>query len=344
MCEQNFVIICNHYFMKINFQSINSALIPTLSGRLLLTVAFLSLCSISYGQPLEAPSHFNPHDFSRLKDSSDRKIKGNVYLNIGPVFMEQSYKDFIVSPNTYISNGFMIPLLKFGLEKRFPTYYGYLNMLAGTQHLNDAPGYYYSDDRTTLLTFRINTSRTWQVKDFIRQRLRWSVGYLVNAEYTHRFNEKFQNAAYAYDIWSNAGLSNRLEYKFKLKTGERFLFVNFRNPEHKFLIGWQLGIPLAGAITRPNYAGIRHFANGAFLDNLYREMNANLTFTSLHNFVMLQSQIELLAPLANYNTLRIAYQWQAFRYNNSLAKLQGVAGGIEVSLAFKIDGRKVIDR
>ncbi|MBA2407276.1 MAG: hypothetical protein H0V65_04700 [Chitinophagales bacterium] len=317
---------------------------PAHVRRFIFTATFSVICCFVFAQTVTSSTLFDNERISSIKDSSDPKIKGNIYFNIGPVFMEQSYKDFIVSPNTYISNGFMIPLLKFGLEKHYPTYSGYLNLLAGTQHLNDVPGYYYGDDRTSLLTFKLNTSRTWHVKDLVKQRIRWSTGYLVNAEYTHRFNEKFQNAAYAYDIWSNAGLSNRFEYKFKLKTGEKILFVNFKNPEQKFQIGWQLGIPLAGAITRPNYAGIRHFANGAFLSNLSREMKTNLEFTSLHNFVMLQSQIELLAPLANNNTLRIAYQWQAFRYNNSLAKLQGVSGGLEVAVAFKIDGREMIDR
>ncbi|HYV94230.1 MAG TPA: hypothetical protein VE978_20815 [Chitinophagales bacterium] len=95
-------------------------------------------------------------------------------------------------------------------------------------------------------------------------------------------------------------------------------------------------------ITRPNFAGIRHFANGEFLSNLFREMNDHVQFVSLNKFIMVHSQLELQAPLGNNNWLKIAYAWEGFQYNQDFKRVQGVMGAIEVGLMFKFDGHPVI--
>ena len=275
------------------------------------------------------------------KDSSNRKIKGQVYFDTGLLFLKESYKDFIVSPNTYTSTN-LLPLVNIGFEKRYPKYSGYTAILAGSQNLNDPSGILFDEIPASLFTVKLNTSRVYNLHKPILNYVNWKAGYLVNMEYTHRLNDKFQNAAYTFDIWANAGVANRFEFPFSIKTERKLLFIHFRNPEQNFMLSWQVNVPLLGAITRPNYSGIRHFANGAFFSNLFREMEDNLEFVSVNKFIMVQSHLELLAPLGNNNKLKIAYEWQGFRYNNELHRLQGSWGGILVGVMFKIDSREVV--
>lgn len=310
---------------------------------ILFILMMLSASKVSFASGPVLKSSFKENFLGSKDDSLRPKEKGNVYFGIGPLFLIESYKDYIVSSNTYTSLS-PWPGIKFGLEKRYKKYSGYTYLVAASQNLNDAPGIVYGDDKTQLLTFRLNTSRAYYTRTLLNNKINWGLGYNVNAEYTHRLNEKFQNSAYTFDIWANAGIANRFEYHFAIKTERKILFMRLRQPEQYLMIGWQVNIPLAGVITRPNYAGIRHFANGAFLSNLYREMKNNAEFTSLHNFIMVQSQIELLTPLGNNNKLRIAYNWQGFSYNNKLARLQGVWGGLEVGLILKLDSRPVVMR
>jgi len=104
-------------------------------------------------------------------------------------------------------------------------------------------------------------------------------------------------------------------------------------------LNWQLNIPLIGMITRPNFAGIRQFANGEFSSNLTSEMAHNLEFASLNNFIMLNSQFELWMPLGNNNKLKLAYQWEGFRYNQDYKQVQSTMWSIMIGLMIKIDSR-----
>lgn len=309
---------------------------------------FLSylLVLLCFGHSASASGGLTLHSFfgsqiSLAKDSLRYARKGNVYFTGGLLFLKQSYKDYIVSPNIYTSTN-VRPLLSIGLEKKYQDYSGFTNLLVGSQKLNDVPGSFYGDARTNLLTVKLNTSRTWQLAEMIHQRVDWKLGYIVNAEYTHRVNEKFGNAAYMYDIWLNAGVANRLEFPFIIKTENKFLFFHFRQPEQHFQLNWQVNLPVLGIITRPNYSGFGNFASGGSVNVILEEMINNVEFVSMNKFIMVQSQIELLAPLGNNNRLRVAYQWQGFRYNNELARLQGAWGGIQIGVLFKIDSREVV--
>jgi hypothetical protein len=274
-------------------------------------------------------------------ESGVKKIKGNVYFTLGLLFPRQHYKDYVVSPNTYNSLG-VLPSLAFGFEKRYPKYSGYLNLVAGYQKLNDEAGLHFGDPATQLLTLKFNTSRTWHLAEIIHREVQYSFGYAVNGEYTQRVNEKFGNASYTFDIWLNGGIANRFEFPFSIKTEKDLWFIHFNQPLQNFRLSWQLNVPLAGIITRPNYAGMTHFANGEFISNLTREFGDNLQFVTVNKFIMVQSQVEIVAPLGNYNQLRIAYQWHGFRYNNELNRLQGSWGAIQIGLLFKIDSRPAL--
>jgi hypothetical protein len=152
-----------------------------------------------------------------------------------------------------------------------------------------------------------------------------------------------ENSAYTFAIWANVGVANRFEFPFTIKTEKKVAFLHFKNPRQHFLLSWQLNMPLAGLITRPNFAGIRHFANGEFLSNLFREMNDHVQFVSLNKFIMIHSQLELQAPLGNNNRLKIAYAWEGFRYNQDFKRVQGVVGMVEVGVMFRIDSNPLVD-
>ena len=132
--------------------------------------------------------------------------------------------------------------------------------------------------------------------------------------------------------------------ELSLKTEKKFWFIHFKQPEQRFNLNWQLNVPLIGLITRPNYAGIRHFANGEFLSNLYREMEYHIEFASLNNFIMLNSQFEFWAPLGNNNKLKITYQWEGFSYYGNYTHVQSTMWSIMIGVMFKIDSRPAIDQ
>src|SRR6185295_5469065 len=123
-----------------------------------------------------------------------------------------------------------------------------------------------------------NTSRCYELASLWDGRIHYRLGYVGNFEYNHQINLRLENAAYTFAIWANAGVANRFEFPFSVKTEKKIAFIRFKNPEQHFLLAWQVNIPLAGVITRPNFSGIRHFANGEFTSNLFREMGDHLQF------------------------------------------------------------------
>ncbi|MBA3647498.1 MAG: hypothetical protein H0W62_02935 [Chitinophagales bacterium] len=280
------------------------------------------------------------HSISQAQpDTSDKK--GNLYFNIGagPIFY--TYKDVLVSPNTYTTVG-IHPGLELGYEKDFPNYHGQTSLYTGLQYLNDAPGRRYGTITSQMLMAEFNTSRCWELKKIMRERITWQLGYNVTVGYSHELNIKFQNSQYVFGLWTNAGIANRFAYSFDIKGEKQLWFIHFRKPDYPFEINWQLNVPLVGAITRPNYAGILHFANGDFAQDFIRMMKDNANFTAFHNFQSVHSQIAFQAPLGNSNQLKIAYVWEGIHYGNNLTSLSESYGGVLVSLMFKMDSHPSI--
>jgi hypothetical protein len=59
---------------------------------------------------------------------------------------------------------------------------------------------------------------------------------------------------------------------------------------------------------------------------------------------MLNSQIELWAPIGNNNKLKLAYQWEGFEYYGNYTHMQAAMWSIMIGLMFKIDSRPNADR
>lgn len=272
-----------------------------------------------------------------------QKLKPNHYLSAALAFTGIHYKDETNSPLTYNTSGFPIGT-EISFDNRSKNHSGYSKIFFSSQLLNTevAPG--NANPSEDFLTFQFSTSRVWNVAGIRQNRIRYRLGYSGNFNYNHQINYRLGNAAYTYAIFFNGGVANRFEFPFTLKTEKKWWFVKFRQPEQHFNLNWQVNIPLAGAITRPNYAGIRHFANGEFSSNLSREMTDHIEFTSLHNFFILHSQLELWAPLGNNNKLKIAYQWDGFRYYGQYTPVQSTMWSIQVGLMFKIDSRAEMDQ
>ncbi len=271
----------------------------------------------------------------------DSSGKANHYFSLLPALSWNSYKDYITSPLTYRTSGLLLAL-EFGLENRAVNHSGYTNIFFTAQNMTTSQAAYTGAPSAQFLSFKLNTSRCYELLTFGNSRIHYRLGYDAAFEYNHLVNLRFDNSAYTFAIWANAAVANTLEFPFTIKTERKIGFIHFKNPEQHFLLHWQVNVPVAGAITRPNFAGIRHFANGEFLNNLFREMNHQVAFVSLNNFIMVHSQLELQAPLGNNNRLKIAYAWEGFRYNKAFERVQGIMSTIEIGVLFKLDSRKAI--
>lgn len=271
------------------------------------------------------------------------KLKPNHYLSAALAFTWIHYKDETNSPLTYNTSGFPIGM-EISYDNRSATHSGYSKIFFSSQSLNTEVAPTNANPSEDFLTFQFSTSRVWNTGSIWQNRIRYRLGYCGNFDYNHQINYRLGNAAYTYAIFLNGGVGNRFEFPFTLKTEKKFWIVKFKQPEQHFNLNWQLNVPLAGAITRPNFAGIRHFANGEFSSNLSREMTDHLEFASLHNFFMLHSQLELWALLGNNNKLKLAYQWDGFRYYGNYTPVQSTMWSIQVGLMFKIDSRADADQ
>ena len=269
-------------------------------------------------------------------------MKGNHYLTFSPTLTFVHYKDFTNSPLTYHTSGFPIGL-EISYENRSAHHSGYSKIFFTNQALNTQVAPSNANPSESYLTFQFNTSRTWNMASLWKGRIQYKLGYNGCFEYNHQINLRLENAAYTYAIWVNGGVANRFEFPFTVKTEKKFWFIQFKQPEQRLRLNWQLNLPLAGMITRPNYAGIRHFANGEFLNPLYSEMEQHLQFASLNNFIMLNSQLELWMPLGNSNKLKLAYQWEGFSYYGNYTHVQSTLWSIMLGLMIKIDGRPEVE-
>jgi len=269
--------------------------------------------------------------------------KANHYLALSPTFTWTHYKDYTNSPLTYNTIGFPLGV-EISYENRSRLHSGYSKIFFTNEALNTEVAPSNANPSETYLNFQFNTSRTWNVSSLWKNRIQYKLGYAGSFEYNHQINYRLENAAYTFAIFVNGGVANRFEFPFTIKTEKKFWFIHFKQPEQRFNLNWQLNVPLIGLITRPNYAGIRHFANGEFLSNLYREMEDHIEFASLNNFIMLNSQFELWAPLGNNNKLKIAYQWEGFSYYGNYTHVQSTMWSIMIGVMFKIDSRPAIDQ
>ncbi|MFI5135778.1 MAG: hypothetical protein ACHQD9_07995 [Chitinophagales bacterium] len=271
-----------------------------------------------------------------------KKIKGNHYLSLSPTLTFVHYKDYVNSPLTYNTIG--VPLgLEISYENRSQNHSGYSKIFFTNEALNTKVAPSVANPSESFLTVQFNTSRCWNLASLWNDRIHYRLGYAGSFDYNHQINLRLENAAYTFAIFANGGVANRFEFPFIVKTEKNFWFIHFNNPQQHFLLSWQLNVPIIGAITRPNFAGIRHFANGEFTSNLFREMGTHLQVASLNNFFMLNSQFELWAPLGNNNKLKLAYQWEGFSYYGNYVHVQSTMWSIMIGVMFKIDGRPEVD-
>jgi len=293
-------------------------------------------------QILFCSSLLHAQDSSSEKQETKKK-KSNHYLALSPTVTIVHYKDYVNSPLTYNTTG--EPLgLEISYENRSQNHSGYSKIFFTDEALTTKQAPYVANPSESFLTVQFNTSRCWNMTSLWNDRIHYKLGYAGSFDYNHEINLRLENAAYTYAIWVNGGIANRFEFPFAVKTEKKFWFIHFNNPQQNFLLSWQLNLPLIGLITRPNYAGIRHFANGEFTSNLFREMSDHLQVSSLNNFFMLNSQVELWAPLGNNNKVKLAYQWEGFSYYGNYTHVQSTMWSIMLGVMFKIDSRPEVDR
>lgn len=276
-------------------------------------------------------------------DSTAKRPPVNHYLSGAATLTWVHYKDETNSPLTYHSDGFPLGV-EISYDNRSLNHSGYSKILFTAQSLTTDLAPLNGNSPEEFLTVRFNTSRVWNTATLWNGRISYRLGYMASFDYNHQINYRLGNAAYTYAIFLNGGVGNRFEFPFTIKTEKKFWFVKFNQPEQHLRLSWQFDVPLVGMITRPNYAGIRHFANGEFSSNLSREMTDHLEFTSPHNFFMLRSQFELWVPLGNSNKLKLAYQWEGFSYYGNYTSVQSSMWSIMVGLMFKIDSRGDADQ
>jgi len=293
-------------------------------GILLLLLFCLSLCVFAEGN-----------------SDTSAQSKANHYLNISSGLIYVHYKDYVVSPLTYNSVGFF-PFFEAELEGRKINRSGFTSLLINNRLLNTDVASLNHTGAEEYLQLKLANSNCYQLTNFFQNKVRYRLGYSANFEYNHQINLRLENAAYTFAIWVNGGVANRFEFPFAIPTEKKIGFIRFRQPRQNLLLSWQVNLPLITLITRPNLSGIRHFANGEFINPLLDEMADHLKVVSLNQFIEIQSQLELQLPLGNNNRLKLAYLWEGFRYNREFEKVQSTNGGFLIGLMFRLDSREEV--
>jgi hypothetical protein len=274
-------------------------------------------------------------------DSAALYRHGNLFLTAGAELMWQSYRDAVTSALQYKSTG-PLPALDLSIYNRRPTQYSFTAAQLGTQFANSSAGLYYGLQPSILSYFNLNFGRCFTIDSIIHKKISWQLGYTVELQYFQFVNTKFENSAYSFAIWANAGLCNRFVFPFAINTSHDWWFIHFRNAKQYCSVVWQLNVPVAGVITRPNYAGIEHFANGVVVNDALDEIFQNIRFASFNSFVEVKSKIDVLFPLGNHNLLNIGYHWAGYHYSYDRVGVQGNQNSLVIGLQFKLDSRQMI--
>lgn len=148
-----------------------------------------------------------------------------------------------------------------------------------------------------------------------------------------RINEAFMNAAFAFDNFSNVELDYKFELQFirKERMASFFGFFKYKKIEKKFLLSFDLGLPVYSLIYRPgfNYIGnatsniTDTFDHYEFKSKLISGLNTDISISRLYK---------------NGNIIKYAYCWDMFSTGKASAYMLNTAKHLfVVSLILKLD-------
>lgn len=224
---------------------------------------------------------------------------------------EFAFKDNMLSPLIYKGTGVGM-LLGFEKNKLHKVTNACTNW-SKAKIYNSLQSRQYS---ATTIYFNASLGVSYKISHFKRRR--FNAGYLgwqVAQHSDFRRIPQFQNASLNYNLSISAGPRYRASGNFNLKENNKRKLL-----KKGFEIDWnyQIDLPVAAFVTRPNYNSIRQLNDGngkPYQNSVTQEAIQNLRFYTLNKFISLNQMLEFTHVLNTHNKLGFQFKWN-FEYFN----------------------------
>ena len=265
---------------------------------------------------------------ARIIKKTERKSRNRYLLfNIGTGITKQ--KDQTVSPLLYKGNNFSFGLSYMRLDKRKINIY---NLNFNTASLSLSNTDIYQGSNTSVYNFNLDIYSLYGITD-IGTKLRFYLGWHLTNNFTMSYNAKYMNSAVVMGFFMENGITTRIDLPFSWKAkNSKFLFFKIKRKDRQLRASFMLSLPLfTNTLLRPEYAGITNFVDGK--SNISTETKT----CTYGKYFALNTKLELLYELGNYNLFKIAYNWNFLHYNPGYNKLQIANHYFLLSFVFKLN-------
>lgn len=135
---------------------------------------------------------------------------------------------------------------------------------------------------------------------------------------------------YEHNQFTNSSLTNLFFSTLNLSSSLSYPFIR---DEQKYLLEFQMHLPLVAFIIRPSYAYIKPAGFEEHTTGNLQSLINSIEVSTFNVFSRISSQLSLEYPLKNNNALRIEYRWKYFSHHND-NPIKSASHGIIVQTMF----------
>jgi len=257
---------------------------------------------------------------------AERKAR-NRYILVNFGYNISKMKDQTVSPLLYKGAGVNYGVSYLRLDKKKVNFYDF-NI--NNSSLNISNDEITQSSASTLFKSYLNIYSLYGITN-IHNKVFFYFGWHFKNSFTTYINPKYMNSGYIFSGFSETGGTVRLDVPFSWKSKKsKFLFFKINRKERQLRFSFMFGVPIFSHIFRPEYAGINNFVDGK---------SAPITHQAsmIGKYMYLDSKIELLYELGNYNLIKLSYNWDFLHYDPGYNKIQAANHYFNVSFVIKLN-------
>ena len=258
---------------------------------------------------------------------AERKAR-NRYILINFGYNISKMKDQTVSPLLYKGSGVNYGISYLRLDKKKINFYDFNINNSSLDISNDEVT---QGSSSTLFKSYLNIYSLYGITN-IRNKIFLYFGWHLKNSFTSYLNTKYMNSAFILSGFSESGGTVRVDVPFSWKSKKsKFLFFKINRKERQLRFSFMFGVPLFSHTFRPEYAGINNLVDGKSTLPITHQASM------IGKYMYLDSKIELLYELGNYNLIKLSYNWDFLHYDPGYNKIQAANHYFNVSLVIKLN-------
>ncbi len=262
----------------------------------------------------------------KAEKKASRKAR-NRYLLVNFGFNISKMKDQTVSPLLYKGGGINYGISYLRLDKKKVNFYDF-NI--NNSSLNISNNEIAQTSASKQFNLHLNIFSLYGITN-INNKLFLYFGWHFKNNFIAYINPKYMNSGYVISSFTESGGTVRFDVPFSWKAKKsKFLFFHINRKDRQLRFSFMFGLPLFSHIIRPEYAGITNFVNG-------KTSPVSLSSSFIGKYMYLDSKIELLYELGNYNLIKFSYNWDFLHYNPGYNKIQAANHYFNVSFVIKLN-------